>query len=75
MWCFGGLTIALVFLPSIENIIVLIFTLKGIAVTKGKCSGFLDLEIKSMNDPENIKSESLTDDEAAEEGPVEIVCN
>lgn len=47
---------------------------KGIAVTKGKCSGFLDLEIKSMNDPENIKSESLTDDEAAEEGPVEIKC-
>lgn len=47
---------------------------KGIDVTKGKCSGFLDLEIKSLNDPENIQSESLTDDEAGEKGPFEIKC-
>lgn len=49
--------------------------MKGIDITKGKCSGFLDLEIKSLNDPENIQSESLTDDEAGEKGPFEIVCN
>lgn len=47
---------------------------KGIDITKGKCSGFLDLEIKSLNDPENIQSESLTDDEAGEKGPFEIKC-
>lgn len=47
---------------------------KGIDVTKGKCSGFLDLERKSLNDPENIQSESLTDDEAGEKGPFEIKC-
>lgn len=57
------------------NIKVLTFILKGIAVTKGKCSGFVDLEKKSLNDPENIQSESWTDDEAAEKGPFEIVCN
>lgn len=56
------------------NVKVLTFILKGIAVTKGKCSG-LDWEKKSLNDPENIQSESWTDDEAAEKGPFEIVCN
>lgn len=42
---------------------------------KGKCFGFFDLEIKSMNDFENIKFELLMDDEVVEEGLVEIVCN
>lgn len=48
--------------------------IKGISVTKGKCSGFQDMERKSLDDPENIKLESLTDDETGEEGPFEIKC-